>query len=144
MKLQYLFGFSIILCHFTSFSELAGQSHTITVEIVNVKNNNGIIRIGVYDTEVAYESNRYIYGTNVPSEEGVQAIELNNIPSGTYAFKLYHDEDGDNELDKNFFGIPKEGYAMSNNAKAGLGAPEFEEAKFVLNSDVLQKIKINY
>lgn len=37
MKLQYLFGFSIILCHFTSFSELAGQSHTITVEIVNVK-----------------------------------------------------------------------------------------------------------
>lgn len=33
---------------------------------------------------------------------------------------------------------------MSNNAKAGLGAPEFEEAKFVLNSDVLQKIKINY
>lgn len=35
-------------------------------------------------------------------------------------------------LDKNFLGVPKEGYRASNNPKKKMGPPDFEETKFQL------------
>jgi uncharacterized protein (DUF2141 family) len=37
-------------------------------------------------------------------------------------------------MDKNFVGMPKEGYGASNNPKKRKRAPTFDEAKFSLNS----------
>jgi uncharacterized protein (DUF2141 family) len=36
-------------------------------------------------------------------------------------------------LDKNVFGIPKEGYGASNNPKKSMGPPKFADAKFQLD-----------
>ena len=44
-------------------------------------------------------------------------------------------------MDKNFVGMPKEGYGASNNPKKKKRAPTFDEAKFSLNSAV-QSIEI--
>ena len=33
-----------------------------------------------------------------------------------------------------FFGIPKEAYGCSNNAKGFMGPPKYEDAKFMLTS----------
>lgn len=49
---------------------------------------------------------------------------------GRYAAAFFHDEDGDRVLDKNFLGIPTEGYAFSRDAHAALSAPAFERAAF--------------
>ena len=38
-------------------------------------------------------------------------------PKGLYAIAALHDEDGDGEMDKNFIGLPVEGYACSRNAQ---------------------------
>jgi uncharacterized protein (DUF2141 family) len=37
------------------------------------------------------------------------------------------------KLDKNFVGVPKEGYGASNNPKKKMGPPNFAETKFQLN-----------
>jgi len=47
-------------------------------------------------------------------------------------------------VDKNFLGIPKEGYGFSNNVKAIFSAPLFDEAKFELNETIDIKIEMNY
>lgn len=46
------------------------------------------------------------------------------------AFGGYHDEDGDRVYDRNFFGIPEEGYAFSNDAHETFGPPSFSDAAF--------------
>jgi len=52
------------------------------------------------------------------------------VPAGEYAIALYHDENNNGKCDRNFFGIPKEGFAFSNNVKPFLSAPSFKSCKF--------------
>jgi uncharacterized protein (DUF2141 family) len=45
-------------------------------------------------------------------------------------------------MDNNFFGIPKEQYGFSNNARALFGLPNFADASFVLNGTASQSIDL--
>jgi len=60
-------------------------------------------------------------------------VTFENVPYGEYAFAAYHDENDNHRLDLNFIGIPKEGVAISNDAK-GFIMPRFKDAKVLLNS----------
>jgi uncharacterized protein (DUF2141 family) len=42
----------------------------------------------------------------------------------------YHDENGNGALERSFLGIPKEGVALSNNARGHLGPPKLKDARF--------------
>lgn len=56
---------------------------------------------------------------------------FSDVPKGAYAVAALHDEDSDGEMDKNFIGLPTEGYAMSKNAHVGaIGKPDWEDALF--------------
>jgi uncharacterized protein (DUF2141 family) len=53
------------------------------------------------------------------------------VPFDTYAIAALHDEDDDGKMDKNFLGMPREGYAASRDAHfKGIGAPDWEDAIF--------------
>src|SRR5581483_9984203 len=56
--------------------------------------------------------------------------DFEDIPPGTYAMAVIHDENMNGKLDTNWLGIPTEGYGFSNDAKALLGAPSFSAASF--------------
>lgn len=84
----------------------------------------------------AYQETRAAIDTN-------RALcEFKNVASGTYAVIVFHDENKNGKLDKNFVGMPKEGYAASNNERHAFSAPRFKEASFVLNADSPTTIKI--
>ena len=57
------------------------------------------------------------------------------LPLDDYALTVFYDADGDGELDTNFIGIPKEPFAMSNNAVAKFGPPKYNEAVFTLGAE---------
>ena len=68
-----------------------------------------------------------------------------NIPYGVYAVSVLHDANKNNEMDSNFFGIPKEGVGASNNAKGSFGPPSFKDASFKVDQSCQgQKIKMAY
>jgi len=46
-----------------------------------------------------------------------QKIQVQNIEPGDYIIAIYQDLDGNEELNKNWIGIPKEPYGFSNNIK---------------------------
>lgn len=56
--------------------------------------------------------------------------DFEDIPPGTYAMAVVHDENMNGKLDANWIGVPTEGYGFSNNAKALLGPPSFSAASF--------------
>jgi len=51
-----------------------------------------------------------------------------NLPPGKYGVALIHDENGNRKLDRNLFGIPKEGFGFANNPHVGLSTPPFSAA----------------
>ena len=56
--------------------------------------------------------------------------DFEDIPPGTYALAVVHDENMNGKLDANWLGRPKEGYGFSNDAKSLLSAPSFSDASF--------------
>lgn len=52
-----------------------------------------------------------------------------DVPCGDYAIKLYHDENMNQDLDKNFLRIPTEQYGFSN-CPGCILPPKWEKAKF--------------
>ena len=56
---------------------------------------------------------------------------LTDVVAGEIALLVYHDENGNGVLDKNFIGIPRETLAISNNYQPK-GPPSFSRARFTL------------
>jgi uncharacterized protein (DUF2141 family) len=70
-------------------------------------------------------------------------LQFDNLPSGTYALALIHDENGNGKLDT-MMGIPREGFGFSKNPVIRFGPPSFKSAGVVIvsgRSDESVKIK---
>jgi uncharacterized protein (DUF2141 family) len=79
--------------------------------------------------------NKAVRGQTVPALQGSTTLRLNNLPEGDYGVLVIHDENGNNKLDRDWKGIPKEQWGMSNNPRVLLSAPTFHQAQFHLSSD---------
>jgi uncharacterized protein (DUF2141 family) len=108
------------------------NSGQLLIEIKGIKNNNGKVLISVYNSPTGFpsSSSNAKYLSIVDIKNNTAKVEINNLPAGEYAVSLIHDENGDEKLETNFFGIPREGIGMSNDAKGTIGPPSFDQAKF--------------
>ena len=52
-----------------------------------------------------------------------------HLPPGNYAIAAIHDENGNAKLDRNMFGIPREGFGFANNPHVSLSAPSYSKAQ---------------
>lgn len=115
-------------------AETTDETGNIQVVVNGLKSDKGTVRIGLYDDEQNYlEGLRSFRHLVIPIEEGKATCTFEDIPFGEYAITLYHDENENIQLDRQFTGIPKESYGFSNNVKPKLGMPAFEKTKFVLD-----------
>lgn len=117
------------------------QNLTLTINVSGFKNNKGKILVGVYNKEGDFLK-KVIYGKSGTIVDKKAQIVFENVPSGTYAVTLYHDENENNKLDTNIVGIPKESYGASNDAKGFMGPPKYNDAKFELKNNKIINIKL--
>ena len=66
------------------------------------------------------------------AEPGTLRFSFPGLKPGRYAVAVYHDENGNNELDRNPLGMPTEGYGFSRDAKGFAGPPTFDDAAIEL------------
>ena len=78
--------------------------------------------------------------TGGPITAKTQSCHFADVPPGTYAVAVMHDENSNGKLDKSFIGKPVEGYGVSNNHTYALQSPEWAESKFEVKSG--QKVKL--
>ena len=144
-KLLLIAGCSVVMVH----SAPAALADTLTVTVNNIE-KAGEIHVAVYDSAEAFEADRgekggeaqgIIEGTIEIVTPGSVAY-VYELPAGTYAIGIFHDVNLNNKMDNNFFGIPKEQYGFSNNARAFLGPPAFEAAAFKLKGATTQEIDL--
>ena len=108
------------------------RTDSVRVQISGIRNTNGDVGCGIFNSADGYpEETNKAYKTLRMASPGNSAIcQFNDIPPGTYAIAVLHDENANGKLDKNFLGIPREGYGASNNVRPKMSAPAFKDAAF--------------
>ena len=128
--------FSLFLALLISFQVKAQNS--VTVVVNNILSDKGIIYIGFYSENQDFPNHsakhlkKSIYPTKGNKEICVE------LPKGTYAIAVLHDINGNDELDKDIFGIPQEPYGFSKNIHHSFSASTFDECKFRLENENLK------
>lgn len=118
-----------LLC-FVDHSDAQGK---IVVSITNLVNSKGVCKTCLYDNASSFAgSGPAIKCVDVPIKKKTATIAFESVPEGNYAIAIFHDENRNNKMDKNFLGVPKEGYGASKNKLPFASAPAFKDNQFEL------------
>jgi len=124
---------SMLLVILVTATTLLAQTLRQTLTIKNLKGIKGDVYIGWYNKAESFRtSDKAIFTKKIAvSGQSEITITFDNIPNGKYAIAVFLDENGNNKLDQNFLGIPKEKYGFSNNTShltrpAGFGESSFD------------------
>ena len=105
----------------------------IHVNILEIRNSAGTADCALFNSPDGFPNEFLHFATNVmviKIRDTKARCDFEDIPPGTYALAVIHDENMDGELDTKWPGIPREDYGFSNDAKGFLSAPSFPAASF--------------
>jgi uncharacterized protein (DUF2141 family) len=103
----------------------------LTVVPVGLEKDEGSVMVRLPSGEADSESDGRAFRSAIVKVENKQAVRVfEDVPHGEYAIKIFHDENGNEKLDTNFLGIPKEKFGFSNDALGRFGPPSYEQARF--------------
>jgi uncharacterized protein (DUF2141 family) len=122
---------------------LSAQTATLEVEVHDVTSSEGDILIALYREEETFLKFEHVFRTKgAPASEGMTRVVISDLPLGQYALAIFHDENGNEKLDTNFIGIPKEPLGFSNAKLKTFGPPGFKECLVELQEDTTIKIAL--
>ena len=121
----------------------------LTIRVLGARNSKGQIAFALFNEATGFPSDKSKAVRTLQARIDVQTLSaqvtLDNLPQGGYAIAIFHDENRNGQLDKNMFGIPKEGYGFSNITKKSMGPPKFADARFALDQpEKVVEIKLLY
>lgn len=109
------------------------EGTSLTVEIKGLDSKKGTIHVGLYRKQDQFPEVKGTYKNKIQQAEK-SAVTFEDLEEGTYAIAVFHDENKNGKMDRNFLGVPTEKYGFSNNVRGVFSAPGFDEAKFELKS----------
>ncbi len=108
---------------------------TLTVEVQHIETLNGNLEIGVFKPCTGFPGKcRPVVKQSVWAAKKTMKTQF-EIEPGEYAIAIYHDLNGDGNLNTNFFGLPKEPYGFSNNYRPRLSAPKFSDCRILVGHE---------
>jgi uncharacterized protein (DUF2141 family) len=146
-KLTYLVGVIVVLLGLSlpltarSSVHLAAETpvtFTVTIKVIGARNAKGKLGVALFQDAKGFPEDNSKALRQQEADINPQTLSaqivFRDVPQGVYAVSVRHDENNNGKLDRNFIGVPKEGYGASNNPKKKLRSPSFDEAKFSLNA----------
>lgn len=105
---------------------------TLRIHVDGLRNSNGVVGAAIYKSPDGWPENasKALHRWPTPIAPGAHEVTaiLDNLPPGDYGLVTIHDENKNQKLDRNFFGIPKEGFGFANNPRVILGPPPYHAA----------------
>lgn len=128
----------LLVCLFFALETL-GQSNptSLQVSISGASSDTGSIRILVFSKPSGFpdQVKQALKSISLTPKNGKASFKLTDLPTGTYAIGVIHDQDNDGKLSTNAVGYPVEKFGFSKNPKVYFGPPPFEKASFVLGKN---------
>jgi len=119
-----------------------GQNQLI-VEVEGVRSSDGNINIAVYNKADGFLKFENVFlSDSTKASQGKTELLIQSLPNGEYALAVFHDENGNDELDTNWLGIPREPIGFSKGHMKTFGPPSFKECSFTIASDKAIKISL--
>lgn len=117
---------------FVSFIAMAQEKTgiDITITIDNITSDEGVVLAGLH-TEETFMKGQGIQNLKSPIKDGKVTFTFTNVAPGEYAISTLHDTNGNNRMDFEPNGMPKESYGMSGNEMT-MGPPSFNGSKFTV------------
>jgi len=126
-----------------ALGEPASSGSVIQVNVGNLRSLKGSIGCRLFSLEKSFPR-----GSEGTTRQGVRVsgpvtrCVFKDVPAGTYAVAVMHDENGNGKLDRNLVGIPIEGYGVSNNQTYAARAPVWSESKFRVEAGKICELEI--
>ncbi len=143
MKACYLSAFIVFCCFLPGFD---ARAQHVKLKVTEVKSTKGKIVIILFKDHETFEEERGFRRIAFSKDSLTNgAIDLYfTIEPGIYGITLLDDEDSNGVMNKNFIGIPKEGFGFSNYYLTKMRLPHFDEFKIKINAGentVLVRVK---
>lgn len=138
-----------VCCLVVSTSVLAqnggpAADNTVVIKIENIQNDTGRIGCALFWKNRGFprKHRRALRRTWADIHDGTAECVFKRTGLGDYAVSVFHDENEDGKLDTTFFGVPEEGWGVSNNVKPRrLGfPPRFRDATFAYRGGPMELI----
>ena len=100
---------------------------------LSTREAGGRLAVAVYrDAETFRRGEGPILSRMVARTGATTSVIIPGLPPGRYAVAVFHDTDGNGDLTLWPFGLPKEAYGFSRDARGSFGPPAFASAAFDL------------
>jgi uncharacterized protein (DUF2141 family) len=109
----------------------ADDRATVVLTVEGLKSSEGKLQVGLYREEGFPSKGSEIVGSTVDAEAGDMTVRLGDIEPGEYAVAVFHDLDGDGELDRAWYGLPREPYGFSG----GATRPDYDAAEIEVSGE---------
>lgn len=110
----------------------ASSGCTLRIHVDGLRNARGNIGTVLFTSPDGWPENldkTFRHGPAPIAPDGREGTAVwSDLPPGDYGVAAIHDENSNHKLDRNFLGIPKEGFGFANNPRVGLSAPPFQQA----------------
>lgn len=100
----------------------------LTLHVDKVQAGTGTVMVSLYDSADTYFK-RPARVAQVPASPGATTVVIPGLAPGDYAITVYHDVNGNGQLERNPFGIPTEPFGFGNDAQGEMGPPSFDATK---------------
>jgi uncharacterized protein (DUF2141 family) len=108
-----------------SFSALAAD---LNVELNVPKDKKGTLMVGLFNKAEGFPRAKPFQAVAVQPVDGKAMVRFADLTEGDYAVSAFLDENNNERLDANVFGVPTELYGFSRNARSPSGPPTFGDA----------------
>ena len=132
-RIAFLVGAALLV----SLAAQPSFAEVLRVTVTDLRSERGNVHIALYATPESFpNSDGMMADAVLPARTGGVTATFPGLAPGAYAVAVYHDENGNGEFDRAFFGLPLEGFAFSNDASPFFGPPDFSDAAIELTGPV--------
>jgi uncharacterized protein (DUF2141 family) len=119
----------------------------INIAVGDVRSSDGLVAVTLYSDDqsrfLAHHGS--LYTGRFPAHLGTTQTCIYVPRPGVYAIAAYHDENGNQKLDRGLTGLPTEGFGFSNNPSTFFGIPAFGSVRLnVPKPNLATTIKLRY
>jgi uncharacterized protein (DUF2141 family) len=120
----------------------------LTVLVNGIRHQKGEICLRIYANEKGFpmkDTSEVQSGCTKITGSSLSK-DFYGLKPGNYAVAVVDDQNGNQKLDTDFFGIPKEGFGISNNPTVSIttGTPKFSKSSFSMAKSTTINIFIKY
>ncbi|MFP5235667.1 MAG: DUF2141 domain-containing protein [Acidobacteriota bacterium] len=114
-------------------AQSATHGCTLRIHVDGFRNTKGNLGTALFNSPDGWPENmdKALHHGPAPIDKATRTATAvwADLPPGNYAVVAIHDENSNHKLDRNFLGIPKEGFGFANNPRVLLSAPPFQAAR---------------